>query len=217
MWLALPDLNNLWIITSEGRPTLYDMTSYGGPVHRRIPNFSYFSQVRRVARTLDPSRALATAPHYVSNPHFPYNLEHTPPTPRSLAKIRPVHREVAKFENGEQQGADAMTQHLSREMSEAPAIVPAVPGSAFSSTRRVGARGGPQLFAQKLFTLVEEEDPEIVEWLPDGLAFRVKDIARFSTEVLEKYFNRECVRLQSLVWWLFPQCFRTFMGNSTLV
>lgn len=63
----------------------------------------------------------------------------------------------------------------------------------FSPTRRVGARGGPQLFAQKLFTLVEEEDNEIVEWLPDGLAFRVKDIHRFSCEVLEKYFNRECV------------------------
>eukprot|EP00752_Nemacystus_decipiens_P010202 g9092.t1 len=59
----------------------------------------------------------------------------------------------------------------------------------FSPTRRVGARGGPQLFAQKLFTLVEEEDNEIVEWLPDGLAFRVKDIQRFSCEVLEKYFN----------------------------
>lgn len=63
--------------------------------------------------------------------------------------------------------------------------------AAFSPTRRVGARGGPQLFAQKLFTLVEEEDNEIVEWLPDGLAFRVKDIQRFSCEVLEKYFNRE--------------------------
>ncbi|CAM9338546.1 unnamed protein product [Hapterophycus canaliculatus] len=62
-------------------------------------------------------------------------------------------------------------------------------GAAFSPTRRVGARGGPQLFAQKLFTLVEEEDSEIVEWLPDGLAFRVKDIHRFSCEVLEKYFN----------------------------
>ena len=47
------------------------------------------------------------------------------------------------------------------------------------------------MFAQKLFTLVEEEDNEIVEWLPDGLAFRVKDIQRFSCEVLEKYFNRE--------------------------
>lgn len=63
--------------------------------------------------------------------------------------------------------------------------------AAFSLTRRVGARGGPQLFAHKLFTLVEEEDSEIVEWLPDGLAFRVKDIHRFSCEVLEKYFNRE--------------------------
>eukprot|EP00903_Cladosiphon_okamuranus_P009566 g9108.t1 len=61
--------------------------------------------------------------------------------------------------------------------------------AAFSPTRRVGARGGPQLFAQKLFTLVEEEDSDIVEWLPDGLAFRVKDIHRFSCEVLEKYFN----------------------------
>lgn len=64
--------------------------------------------------------------------------------------------------------------------------------------------GGPQLFAQKLFTLVEEEDPEIVEWLPDGLAFRVKDIERFSTEVLEKYFNRECVRLSLVVLVVFP-------------
>lgn len=107
--------------------------------------------------------------------------------------MRPGHREGGKFGNGEQQaGACAMAQQqLPQSPAAAPAVVPTIVGSAFSPTRRVGARGGPQLFAQKLFTLVEEEDPEIVEWLPDGLAFRVKDIARFSTEVLEKYFNRE--------------------------
>lgn len=92
--------------------------------------------------------------------------------------MRPVHREVAKYEQRE---ADSMEQ-------------PSAGDASFSPTRRVGARGGPQLFAQKLFTLVEEEDPDIVEWLPDGLAFRVKDIQRFSNEVLEKYFNRECLQ-----------------------
>lgn len=91
--------------------------------------------------------------------------------------MRPANREVGKNEEGE---GDSTQQSPSG-------------GASFSPTRRVGARGGPQLFAQKLFTLVEEEDPDIVEWLPDGLAFRVKDIQRFSCEVLEKYFNRECL------------------------
>lgn len=89
-----------------------------------------------------------------------------------------------KFENAKD--APLMAQQKQQASSSGAA--------AFSPTRRVGARGGPQLFAQKLFTLVEEEDSEIVEWLPDGLAFRVKDIHRFSCEVLEKYFNRECGR-----------------------
>lgn len=96
--------------------------------------------------------------------------------------MRPVQREAEKVGDG---GADAVQES---SMSAG--------GASFSPTRRVGARGGPQLFAQKLFTLVEEEDPDIVEWLPDGLAFRVKDIQRFSREVLEKYFNRECRRLE---------------------
>lgn len=86
-----------------------------------------------------------------------------------------------KFEDAKD--APSLTQQKQQPSSSGAA--------AFSPTRRVGARGGPQLFAQKLFTLVEEEDNEIVEWLPDGLAFRVKDIQRFSCEVLEKYFNRE--------------------------
>ncbi len=99
-------------------------------------------------------------------------------------------------------------------------------GAAFSPTRRVGARGGPQLFAQKLFTLVEEEDSDIVEWLPDGLAFRVKDIQRFSCEVLEKYFNREscvvcvyvlCVRIQHEVRILSEGAYLTIGGLATLL
>lgn len=103
--------------------------------------------------------------------------------------MRPVHRETSpKLEDVQ---TDPM-QHQQHQQHQQASTT----GSAFSPTRRVGARGGPQLFAQKLFTLVEEEDPEIVEWLPDGLAFRVKDIHRFSCEVLEKYFNRECVDLR---------------------
>ncbi|CBJ31744.1 Heat Shock transcription factor [Ectocarpus siliculosus] len=90
-----------------------------------------------------------------------------------------------KFQDAEE--APSMKQHQAQH--EELSSTGGGGGTAFSPTRRVGARGGPQLFAQKLFTLVEEEDSEIVEWLPDGLAFRVKDIQRFSCEVLEKYFN----------------------------
>ncbi|CAM9442606.1 unnamed protein product [Ectocarpus sp. 6 AP-2014] len=91
-----------------------------------------------------------------------------------------------KFQDAEE--APSMKQHQAQHEEELSSTGGGG-GTAFSPTRRVGARGGPQLFAQKLFTLVEEEDSEIVEWLPDGLAFRVKDIQRFSCEVLEKYFN----------------------------
>ncbi|CAM9410146.1 unnamed protein product [Ectocarpus sp. 8 AP-2014] len=90
-----------------------------------------------------------------------------------------------KFQDAEE--APSMKQHQAQH--EELSSTGGGGGTAFSPARRVGARGGPQLFAQKLFTLVEEEDSEIVEWLPDGLAFRVKDIQRFSCEVLEKYFN----------------------------
>lgn len=106
--------------------------------------------------------------------------------PSSSNNMRPM---PVKFQDAEE--APSMKQHQAQhqELSSTGGGG----GTAFSPTRRVGARGGPQLFAQKLFTLVEEENSEIVEWLPDGLAFRVKDIQRFSCEVLEKYFNRECV------------------------
>lgn len=124
--------------------------------------------------------------------------------------MRPVQREANKCVEGEvstmQQQSQQPQQQLQQQSQQQPQQPqqqsqqqpqqPQQPpsaggGAAFSPTRRVGARGGPQLFAQKLFTLVEEENPEIVEWLPDGLAFRVKDIQRFTCEVLDKYFNRE--------------------------
>ena len=117
--------------------------------------------------------------------------------------MRPLQREAAKHQQHHQQSEDERAEdmhqqqegglHQSKKDTQAQRQQTSSPNSSapFSSTRRVGARGGPQLFAQKLFTLVEEEDPAIVEWLPDGLAFRVKDIHRFSNEVLEKYFNRE--------------------------
>lgn len=111
--------------------------------------------------------------------------------------MRPSQRETPKQDEEPQEQAETIQQvpQEQEEPQKEPLQQGATPspssGAPFNPTRRVGARGGPQLFAQKLFTLVEEEDPEIVEWLPDGLAFRVKDIQRFSTEVLEKYFNRE--------------------------
>ncbi|CAM9278036.1 unnamed protein product, partial [Discosporangium mesarthrocarpum] len=55
--------------------------------------------------------------------------------------------------------------------------------------RRSGARGAPQLFAHKLYKLVDEEDSEIVDWMPDGQGFQVKDMVRFCSEVIVKYFN----------------------------
>ena len=42
-------------------------------------------------------------------------------------------------------------------------------------------------FIPKLHTMISEEDGSIVEWLPDGLSFLIKDPTLFATLLLPKY------------------------------
>lgn len=44
-------------------------------------------------------------------------------------------------------------------------------------------------FPQKLFNLIESEDPNIIGWCERGLSFRVIDIDRFAEEIVPKYFR----------------------------
>ncbi len=46
-------------------------------------------------------------------------------------------------------------------------------------------------FPAKIYQILEKENPEIIAWLSNGLAFRVVDHQRFESEIIPKYFNRE--------------------------
>jgi hypothetical protein len=44
-------------------------------------------------------------------------------------------------------------------------------------------------FPMRLYAILETEDALIVSWTKSGLAFRVKDLARFREETLPKYYR----------------------------
>ncbi len=46
-------------------------------------------------------------------------------------------------------------------------------------------------FAAKIYQILEKENPEIISWLSNGLAFRIVDHRRFENEVIPKYFHRK--------------------------
>lgn len=46
-------------------------------------------------------------------------------------------------------------------------------------------------FPQKLFSLMENEQSDIVCWSERGLAFRVVDQEKFAEEIVPKYFRRK--------------------------
>mmetsp|Transcript_7708 Transcript_7708/g.12888 ORF Transcript_7708/g.12888 Transcript_7708/m.12888 type:complete len:413 (+) Transcript_7708:178-1416(+) len=54
---------------------------------------------------------------------------------------------------------------------------------------RTGQRGAPQAFARKLYEILEVEPGDLLSWNAAGNAFFVRDIDRFSKEILMKYFR----------------------------
>jgi len=54
---------------------------------------------------------------------------------------------------------------------------------------RTGKRGAPQAFARKLYEILESETCDCASWNDAGNAFFVKDIERFSNDILMRYFR----------------------------
>jgi hypothetical protein len=44
-------------------------------------------------------------------------------------------------------------------------------------------------FPQRLYMMLESEEPEIVSWAPSGTCFKVMNLHRFREETLPKYFR----------------------------
>lgn len=57
---------------------------------------------------------------------------------------------------------------------------------------RHGKRGAPQAFARKLAEILRDEAGDVISWNDAGTAFMVKDVERFSQDVLVKHYR--CVR-----------------------
>jgi len=63
---------------------------------------------------------------------------------------------------------------------------------------RTGKRGVPQQFPRRLYEMLQSETnlieasadhPKIIFWSESGKAFRIADVAEFSTTILPKYFR----------------------------
>jgi hypothetical protein len=64
---------------------------------------------------------------------------------------------------------------------------------------RTGKRGVPQQFPRRLYEMLDSETksleradavyPKIISWSDSGSAFRIFDVAEFSSTVLPKYFR----------------------------
>ena len=46
-------------------------------------------------------------------------------------------------------------------------------------------------FVRKLYEILENENEEIIRWVPDGSAFKIIDQIRFQQEIIPKYFRRK--------------------------
>ena len=53
-------------------------------------------------------------------------------------------------------------------------------------------------FPAKLYNLLENADASIIDWLPDGRAFRIFDMNRFVKLVLPRNFKRKFILLLHL-------------------
>ena len=59
--------------------------------------------------------------------------------------------------------------------------------SSYVSTRTRTRAAAP--FLKKLWKILQNEQPSIIEWMDDGRAFQVHDIPRFCSQVLNRYFR----------------------------
>jgi len=67
----------------------------------------------------------------------------------------------------------------------------APPREPHSSAASGSANGPPPAFLTKLWQLVNEGDPNLVAWGPDGTSFVVKDQNQFAKKVLPNYFKHQ--------------------------
>jgi len=56
---------------------------------------------------------------------------------------------------------------------------------------KTGKRGAPQAFAYILFELVEHESDDVISWSADGKGFKIEDIDKFTSSLLQKYYRHE--------------------------
>ncbi|EQC24879.1 hypothetical protein SDRG_17232 [Saprolegnia diclina VS20] len=56
------------------------------------------------------------------------------------------------------------------------------------STLSMKSHGVPT-FVQSLYTMLAVEDPTVLAWTPDGLAFEIRDQDKLATSILPRYFR----------------------------
>jgi hypothetical protein len=49
----------------------------------------------------------------------------------------------------------------------------------------------PLNFPARIYQILENESPEIVQWNSNGLSFRLVNHIRFEAEIIPKYFRRK--------------------------
>jgi hypothetical protein len=52
----------------------------------------------------------------------------------------------------------------------------------------------PLNFPSRIYQILENESPEIIQWNSNGLSFRIVNHIRFEAEVIPKYFRRKTLR-----------------------
>jgi hypothetical protein len=52
----------------------------------------------------------------------------------------------------------------------------------------------PLNFPARIYQILENESPEIIQWNSNGLSFRIVNHIRFEAEVIPKYFRRKKLR-----------------------